>query len=119
MKLTKKYISTHTPRQIAEHADPGEIDYYVSCISPLLDDVDLFGDTSPTDPMITDTIMSISNAQNLVSEWWEREIEEGKPHPTAAQLRFAYQILTAQAIRWEIDNPDGDCWLPEYVITID
>ena len=100
--LTERYIMTHTPREIADNYTLEDINTFVGHIAPVLDDVDIFGPSSVTEG--ADDVTSLEFCRYLVSEWWGREIEEGKPHPTARQLAYAYQILAAQALREELEN---------------
>jgi hypothetical protein len=100
--LTERYIMTHTPREIADNYTLEDIDSFVRHIAPVLDDVDIFGPCSVTEG--ADEVTSLENCRYLVAEWWEREIEEGKPHPTARQLAYAYQILVAKALREELES---------------
>ena len=102
--LTRKYILTHTPRQIAAEYSLDEIEDWEDAVSSAFDGSDggdIFGPMSPTEH--ADAVASLEDCQELIDDWYEDTPEDERPD--AEDLQFAYQIMAAAYIKraeeWE------------------
>ena len=108
---SKKFLLTHTPREIAKKQTAAWLAYMLRLLPDSLtrnDGADLLGDSS-TWPDLYDEKADLKEAAQLRKEWYEECAtgEEGEEDtwPTAEEIALAYVLYPALYLRENTNEP--------------
>ena len=90
--MTHEYITTHTPRQIAQDNTLEEIE---QSIPKSYDGFDIFCGLSPEE--YADSITGIDDCKLQLEQWKEESDDE--PYCEPEELQYLYQVLTAHSLK--------------------